>query len=310
MSGPPLSIVVAVTGESDVPRSDTAAAPAWLAALLREAARSPGAELFVVGDVARHAPCYHARAGDAGVVLRVLWAPRTALVPELWGIGLHAARGGVVAFSIDQCIVAEGWGESALAGIAAGDAGVGGPIALAPDASRTARAIYYLRYSAFLPLIGGEVQRPGEIAGDNAAYARSILLRYPRAFDHGFWEVEAHHLMRADGATLSLLAGMTATFGGSPSLGSFIGQRFAHGAHFGAWRVAAGGRSPWTIVVGAPLVPVVLLLRKAATIKRTPGGLGKLVGAIVPFMMLAAAWASGEAAGALRGRPPSGTRER
>ena len=309
MSGPPLSIVVAVTGEGDAPRPDAAPAPGWLAALLREAARSPGAEVLVIGDVGRHAPFYQARAGEAGVVLRVVLAPRRALVPELWGAGLHAARGAVVAFSIDQCVVAEGWGETALAGIAAGDAGVGGPISLAPDASRTARAIYYLRYTAFLPLTGGVTRRAGEIAGDNAAYSRSVLLRYPHAFHHGFWEVEAHHLMRADGATLSLLAGMTATFGGSPSLITFIGQRFAHGAHFGAWRVAAGGRRPWQVVVGAPFVPVILLLRKSATLRRMPGGLGKLASAVVPFLTLAAAWASGEAAGAMRGRPPSGIRE-
>jgi hypothetical protein len=233
----------------------------------------------------------------------MLAAPGEALTPELWGLGLAAAEGDVVGFTISQCTLATGWARDAVAGIAAGDAGVGGPILLAADASRTARAIYFLRYSAFLGAADASRRAVRDIAGDNAAYRRTALMRYADTYAHGFWEVEAHHRLRADGETLALIPGMTATFGGAPALGPFVRHRFAHGAHFGAWRVQVGGRRPWQIALAAPLVPGVLLVRVARAVARSGRGVGGLLRASGPFMALAAAWAAGEAAGALQGRP-------
>lgn len=299
----PLSIVVAVTeGAGTLGRP--APCPAWLAALRREA-HAVGAELLFAGSDATLATVRAHCGSRDDVPIRFLQAPADALTPELWGLGLAAARGGVVAFTIDQCVVRDGWAHAALMGIAGGDAGVGGPIALAADASRTARAIYYLRYSAFLASDAATSRRVRDIAGDNAAYRRDVLLRYEGAFDRGFWEVEAHHRMRADGDTLALIPGMTASFGGSPALRPFLRHRFAHGAHFGAWRVAAGGRRPWQIVAAAPLVPLVLLIRVGRAVVRSGSGLGAFLGAGAPFAALAMAWATGEAAGAIRGRPRS-----
>ena len=215
--------------------------------------------------------------------------------------GLREASGDIVAFTINQCVVPEGWAGAIVSGISKGNAGVGGPLLLAPLTSATGKAVYCLRYSAFLTA-DGEERTVREIAGDNAAYERAVLMRYS-SYVHGFWEVEAHHWLRADGATLELLPSMGALFGGRPHLFPFMRQRFAHGRHFGAWRVSAGGRSRWQVLLASPLVPGVLFARTARRLARRRGALLILLGCAPQFLVLAAAWAAGEVWGALRTTP-------
>jgi hypothetical protein len=285
-----LSIVVSVTDPA-VSGNDSA----WLDALLREAA-SVDAELILAGAIA-DATSFQAAAREHAVELRILPAPPSSLTPQLWGLGLSASDRQIVAFTINQCVVATGWARAILDGFTHGDAGICGTLALAEGTSLTGRAIYFLRYSDFLGVRQRVRRQVRDIAGDNAAYSREVLARYG-PYDHGFWEIEAHHCLRADGATLALVPGMEASFGGAPSFLPFIQQRFAHGRHFGAWRAGVGGRSSWKIMLGAPLVPFVLLVRTARKVAARPVNLIKLATCTVPFLLLAAAWAAGEASGA------------
>jgi hypothetical protein len=292
----PLSIVVAIT-EADARRAG-AQVPGWFVALLREAA-SVGAELLIVGEKALVPTELLAHAEAVRVAARILNASEAELTPELWGRGLLAARGDVVAFTINQCTVQDGWARALLTGIANGDAGVGGPIQLASDATTTARAIFFLRYSAFLGAPDAARRVVKDIAGDNAAYRRESLMRYG-SYAHGFWEVEAHHHLHADGETIAMIPGAAASFGGAPDALRFMRKRFAHGRHYGSWRVRLGGRTRWQMLLSAPLVPFVLLVRTARRASRFPGALSTLLGSAAPFLVIASAWAAGEVAGAFR----------
>ena len=287
-----LSIVVSVT---DLAESGDGSR--WLAALLREA-QSVDAELILAGPVDAHAVTWQASARALGVSLTVISAPSSALTPELWGFGLNASNRELVAFTINQCVVADGWARAILSGFTHRDGGVGGTLDLAEGTSLTGKAIYFLRYSAFLGVHERVRREVRDIAGDNAAYRREVLARYG-PYDHGFWEIEAHHHMRADGGTLALVPGMEASFGGAPNLLPFMRQRFAHGRHFARWRSGVGGRPAWKIVVGAPLVPFVLFLRTARRVAKRPGSVSTLAACVAPFLLLASAWAAGEATGAL-----------
>ena len=294
-AAPSLTIVVAVT-DVRAERAESPNGPAWLAALIREA-RSVGAEILLAGALQPHEQTWLALAQSAHVPLRVLATRDEALAPVLWGYGLMASERPVVAFTINQCVVQQGWARALLDGLDGADVGVGGRMELGADASRTARAIYFLRYSAFLATDDRTRRQVNDIAGDNAAYRRDALMQYG-TYAHGFWEIEPHHNMRSAGATLAMIPGMTAIFGGSPQLATFVRQRFAHGRHFGAWRVRLGGRRPWQMALVAPLVPVAFFMR---TLRRVRGHRGKtsaLLGASGPFLALAAAWAGGEVSGA------------
>ena len=227
---------------------------------------------------------------------RVLSAAAGTLVPALWGAGLREARGRVVAFTIAQCVVERGWARALLEGIGAGAAGVGGRLAVRRDASATARATFYLRYSAWLSAPDGPAH---EIAGDNAAYDRESLLSVRESSGSPFWEVEAHARLRAAGRTLAIHPGATAWFSDDTALATMAARRFAHGRHSGSFRVKSGIRTRWQMVLGAPLVPLVLLLRVGRRVARAPGHMMGFISSLGAFLVLATAWAAGEAIGAL-----------
>jgi hypothetical protein len=59
------------------------------------------------------------------------------------------------------------------------------------------------------------------------------------------------------------------------------------------------------MLLGAPLVPGVLLLRVARRVARAPGHWPSFISSSGAFLVLATAWAAGEAIGALTA-PPRG----
>jgi hypothetical protein len=228
--------------------------------------------------------------------VRVLSAPVGTLVPALWGAGLREARGRVVAFTIAQCVVERQWARALLDGIGAGAAGVGGRLGVRREASATARATFYLRYSAWLSAPDGPAH---EIAGDNAAYDRESLLSVRESSGAPFWEVEAHARLRAAGRTLAIHPGATAWFNDDTALATMAARRFAHGRHSGSFRVKNGIRTRWQMVLGAPLVPLVLLLRVGRRVARAPGHMMGFLSSLGAFFVLATAWAAGEAIGGI-----------
>jgi hypothetical protein len=221
--------------------------------------------------------------------------PRGTLVPALWGRGLHDARGRVVAFTIAQCRVGSDWARSLIDGIRSGASGVGGPLDVLPGTSATGRATFYLRYSAWLGSTEGRVR---EIAGDNAAYDHMALRSVRNEAAEAFWEVETHASFRELGRTLVTHPGAIAWFTDDTRLATMAARRFAHGRHSGAFRVRQGIRSRWQMVVGAPLVPFVLLARVARRVARARGHVMRFATSLGAFLVLASAWAAGEAIGA------------
>ncbi|HYN80285.1 MAG TPA: glycosyltransferase family 2 protein [Gemmatimonadaceae bacterium] len=233
--------------------------------------------------------------------------PPGTLIPVLWSTGLASARGSRVAFTTGHCVVPQVWAIDLNKALDTGAAGAGGPIALGPGASLVHRAIYFLRYSAFMPSDGRAVVDVSEIAGDNAMYERSVFDEHRSSLADGLWEVEIHHALRAQGRRLVMAQSAGADLAGTFPLALITRYRFAHGRHYGAWRVRQKLVSASRIVVAAPAVPVLLLARTARRVIRSGS---KLIGffSATPIMFwLASSWAFGEAVGALR--PSAGARQ-
>ena len=235
-------------------------------------------------------------AREMSPAVRVLSLPPGSLVPALWGAGVREASGRVVAFTIGQCIVGPGWARALLEGLRSGAVGVGGRLAVRPGTTATGRATFYLRYSAWLSMPDGPAR---EIAGDNAAYDLAALKRVRESESAPFWEVEAHARFRQLGQGLVIHPGATAWFTDDTSLSTMAARRFAHGRHSGAFRVRSGIRTRWQMALGAPLVPIVLLVRTARRVARAPGHFVGFTSSLGAFMVLAVAWAAGEAIGGL-----------
>ena len=230
----------------------------------------------------------------------VLRFPAGTLVPVLWSAGLGRARGRAVAFSIGHFVVTHSWARALINGLETAD-GVGGPLMLADDTGLVDWAIFYLRYSAFLPSQLPDGPVTGEIAGDNAAYAMTALTRAASSFADGFWEVEFHRRLRADGGALHATAQATAVFTAASPFWGMARHRYAHGRHFGAARVGHGSSVP-RVVLAAPLVPFVLAWRAARRVLRERQHRVRFVLALPLLIALAAAWSAGEARGALSSR--------
>ena len=223
--------------------------------------------------------------------------PPGTLAPLLWAAGLDQSTGRVVAFSTSHCLVSSGWARALLAAIDEGATGVGGPLVIGQGTTPLDWAVFYLRYAGFMPHALGAGRTDREVAGDNAAYRREALDRHASTFASGLWEVDFHRLVRADGGWLSVAPAALAEFGRSFSPGTILRQRFAHGRHSGARRVRGGMRASWQVVMAAPAVPFILAARAATQAARGPAP-WRLAAALPWFLLLASAWAAGEAVGA------------
>ena len=252
------------------------------------------AELIVVDASRDDSSGVEARGG-----ITVVRCAYGTLAPVLWAEGYRRSTGRVVAFTTAHCLPVAGWAQAMTDAIGRGASGAGGPLVIAPGTRPLDWAIFFLRYSAFMPATLGDGRIAGEIAGDNAAYARSALDRHADTFADGFWEVDFHRAVRADGGWLTAVPDAQVLFGPSFSLRTIVAHRFAHGRRFGAGRVR-GGRPPWILVLSAPAVPAILLTRTARRVWQDRGSRLRFVAALPWFVLLASAWAAGEAWGSLR----------
>ena len=196
-------------------------------------------------------------------------------------------------------IVEDGWARALMGALDPPAGGAGGPSgSIAPDAGPVDWAVFFLRYSAFLASGWTDGPTSGELAGDNAAYRREDLERHRATFERGFWEVDFHRCLRADGLILRRVAAARAALGRSFGLRMFLRQRYAHGREFGLTDVRAGRRGRAAIVLKAPAVPLAIAWRAGRRV-----GVGedtwRFAAALPIVLLFASAWAAGEAAGAL-----------
>lgn len=240
--------------------------------------------------------------------VQLVQLPPGTLTPVLWSTGISRARGDRIAFTTGQCVVPQEWIHSLSSALDRGASGAGGPIDLREGASIVDRAVYLLRYSAFLPGATTGMSRVEEIAGDNAMYTRAALHEHRSALTEGFWEVELHERLRVTGRHLLMIEDATVAFGRSFPLGVISRHRYGHGRHFGAWRVGRGA-SPLRLVLAAPLVPFVLVARIKRRVRRSGRHRASFILASVVILWLATCWAIGEAWGAIAGRSSSANRD-
>jgi hypothetical protein len=213
------------------------------------------------------------------------------LAPHLWSRGFAESQGGAVAFTTAHFVVPSTWIADLNAALESGSAGAGGTFSLDEHASLLDKAIYYLRYSAFLPgayRSGGEVS---EIAADNSIYRRKTLEGASASLANGFWEAELHHQLRATGGRLMIVPRATIAFAKSFPATVMARHRFEHGKHFGRWRVSTGA-SPVRIALLAPLVPFALLARASRRAREAEGDSLRVASCFPIFLWLAACWAA------------------
>ncbi len=235
--------------------------------------------------------------------IKLLHANPEWLVPRLWSLGIEEATAPIVAITIGQCLPDRHWIDTILRMAAEEErcAGFGGSIDGPRDGRWRDWAMYFSRYSAYMPPLATQLTE--EIAGDNAAYRKSALEGCEEVRT-GFWENLIHHHLRTGGWTLMLSSDMRVQLGPCPSAWRFCRERYLHGRHFGSTRPGNSGPARWGRIVTAPaLVPflVVRIGSRIATHRRD--WLRRCLLALPWLVVFMAAWSLGEAAGYLKPQP-------
>jgi hypothetical protein len=295
MAAPSISVVIGV-------QQAAGALPACLEALWSQA-EAANAEIIV------------AQAGTAAGAaeltrrypqVRWLHSPAGTLTPQLWKQGLDAARGPLVALTIAQCRPAPDWLQQIVTALDGGAAAVGGPLTGPRGGGRVDWALYFARYSAWMP--GGEnlpapVPVP-DVAGDNAAYRRSALAECATAMQDGFWEVLVHEQLVAQGRTILWSPAMLVEFHAAGSLPQLARARFEHGRYYAATRSGNRPATRTLRALTAPALPFVLLARIYSRISaKQPAWRGEFWRSLPALAVLVAAWSLGELAGYIRPQP-------
>ena len=283
---PDLSVIVAaVDGRDDVAAALRA---------VREQDASAQLEILLVAN-SGHPGVGVARAMD-DVTVVVSDVPR--LVPELWGQGVAASRGEIVALTTTACLPGAGWVQN-LRRLHQDDvAAVGGPLVQQAPAPVGDWALYYARYGAFMP--PADTRPDAEVPGDNGSWKREAIA--PDLDDigrRGFWELDVNAGLRRRGRRLLMHDDVTARHTHSFGVGAFCRQRWEHGRLHGRSRAANGARR--LLALAAPLAWGSMLLRVSRRVLVHRAHRATFARALPVIALFYACWVGGEALGLLDG---------
>jgi len=232
--------------------------------------------------------------------VRVMMAPPSALIPELWGLGMRESRGSIIAITTAHFVPAADWVDAMLEAQEGAAAAVGGAIENAQPASPVDWAVYFCRYSQYmLPFGRGSVR---EIAGDNASYKRTHIEHCRHVWWNGFWELAVHAELRKTGLQLLLVPSVVVFHHRSFGVRSFMTQRFRHGMQFGRQRALWVRWHQRALYIAlSPAIPVVFLVRIARQVFGKRRNRAKFVLSLPPLVLFLLAWSCGELLGYVRG---------
>jgi hypothetical protein len=225
-------------------------------------------------------------------------APRSTLLPDLWSVGVARARGRVLALTAGSCIPDHQWVDAILQAHAEYHSAIGGIIDIAPGAGLGDWALYFIRYSAFMPPLDAG---PADVCADNGSYKRAAIadqLGWITA--HGFWDHEVnerlHSQMRSRWRDPRILVTCT-----RPSCGTAL-ERFRTGRALGRLRAAQyDSRRRALQLLKTPALPAVYLGRIARTVLRAKSHRGAFARSMPLTAWYLICWAVGQAVGLTEG---------
>jgi glycosyltransferase involved in cell wall biosynthesis len=227
------------------------------------------------------------------------------LIPHLWGIGIKQATAPIIAITTAHCIPAPNWINNILATTDSENtaAGWGGVILPPSNLSPRDWAVYFSRYSAFMPPVNAGTVT--EIAGDNAIYRKVALDLCWKQPQQGFWETLFHHELRQHGKTLYLAPTVEVCLGETQNSWDFCQSRLRHGYHYGSTRPETTWLMRLIRIGAAPMLMPFLVLRIGQRIvQHRPDWLPIYLLALPWLVIFLSAWSLGEVQGYLHPQQP------
>ncbi len=277
-----LSVVVAAQQAGPGLRRCLASLEAQFASCSGEAVIVDGSRRQAAARLAKEFPLF-----------RFLERPQGTEVPRLWKAGIDACRGEIVALTIEQCVPGPGWAQAVLRAHATGPSAIGGAMEIDPGAGMVDRAIFFCRYSGYIPPFPPRWLE--DLAGDNSSYKRAALDQVREETAEGFWETFVHQGLRRRGERLLCDPSILMSYAGPLAGLSFLKTRWAHGRYFAARRSHALRRPERLLRAAAfPIVPFLMLLRIAARVWRARRYRTQFLLCLPLVTGFLAAWSAGE----------------
>lgn len=235
--------------------------------------------------------------------VQVLEEPRRRSLPYLRGVGLAAARAGLVAVLDPCCLVGEQWVAAAIrVHRDHPEPAAGGPVSLERGQrfSFAAWAGYLYDYWEFAPpLPDGSV---AVLPGNNIIYKRDALPPAGTLRDSGFWKAFTNRGLRAAGEGFRMSSALQVHMRRTLPVGTLVASRWHHGRSYAAMRVAdAARRERWLRALSTPGLPALFLARQVRALGMRRQYLGWFLACLPVLLTGHLVWAAGECCGYLFG---------
>ena len=224
-------------------------------------------------------------------------------MPQLKARAIAATNATALAFLEPKAPPAPGWAAALIgARTAAPEAALGGTVRFAGRGTAADQAAFIFEYADF-SAARLESGRTRDLPGNNMVLPRAALLAHCGDIlaREGLNKPFCQARLLAAGVPLLLVPGMAVAMTTSHQLSGLLSSRMRYARCFGGTRVAlAAPGQRWRYRLGAPLVPVLVLVKRMAAAGRAETG-PRRPGTLPALALLCLAWAAGEIAGCWRG---------
>ena len=222
-------------------------------------------------------------------------------MPALRRRGVEQATGEFVAVIEEHCSAKADWLQQALLAHSTGRYGaVGGPVVDFNYPRLRDWVVYFLEYNAALPPVPkGETT---DLNDANIVYPRRLLLEHLHLLDEGYWPMTLHPTLLSEGTKLLSAPDMIVYHRGPFNFGYYLRQRFLFSRAFAG--VRARTQAPQrrlAYLLGAPLVPVMLLGRMTLRVLQKRHRVGRFIMALPLTVPALVVMVAGEWVGCLLG---------
>ena len=225
---------------------------------------------------------------------------RSTLIPDFWSAGIEAASGEIIAITIAQCVPTNNWISKIIESLNRSYSAVGGAIENSKTSSFIDWAVYFCRYSNYMPPFGE--REVIDMAGDNAAYKREALEPYKEIIKRGFWENIVNAALITDELKILLTPDIVTVYKNSYGIISFLIQRFFHGYHYGNKRLVPFPMiTRFMFTLASPLIPFIHLYRIAQRVTNRNRHLRELILSLPILFIFLLCWSVGEYCGYISG---------
>jgi hypothetical protein len=226
---------------------------------------------------------------------------------ELRALGVHKARGAIVALTEDHCTPRPDWCRNILEAHSNAHDVVGGAVDKEGPDTAVNWALYLADYVRYMnPVLEGSCNT---LTDCNVSYKRAVLETVVEVWTEEFHEPAVHGALQASGMSLWLSPRIVVHQQRHSRLMDALKDRYAFGRLFGSTRVMG---TPFlrriTYAGCALLLPPLLISRIAAHVVRTRRCTKAFVYALPALGLLTMAWSWGELMGYLTRRPEKSLR--